>query len=76
MARTIATALSMPLAERRMRREAMMARLRASTIQQWFAGFVDTLRETRVHRRAAEPPIAATPAPWPLRSANSGARYH
>jgi len=76
MARTIATALSMPLAERRMRWEAMMARLRASTIQQWFAGFVDALRETRIHRRAAEPPIAATPAPWPLRSANSGARYH
>ena len=76
MARTIATALSMPLTERRMRWEAMMAKLRASTIQQWFADFVDALQETRIDRRAAEPPIAAAPAPWPLRSANSGARYH
>jgi trehalose 6-phosphate synthase len=76
MARTIATALSMPLAERRMRWEAMMAKLRAGTIQQWFAGFVDALWETRSHGRAAEPPIVEPPAPWPLRSANSGAQYH
>jgi trehalose 6-phosphate synthase len=76
MARTIATALSMPLAERRMRWEAMMAKLHVGTIQQWFAGFVDALRETRIHGRAAEPPIAEAPALWPLRSVNSGARYH
>jgi trehalose 6-phosphate synthase len=76
MARSIATALSMPLTERRMRWEAMMAKLRASTIQQWFATFVDALRETRIHRRTAEPPIPEAPAPWPLRSANSSSRYH
>jgi trehalose 6-phosphate synthase len=76
MARAIATALSMPLTERRMRWEAMMAKLRAGTIQQWFAGFVDALWETRIHRRAAEPPIAEAPALWPLRSANSSAQYH
>jgi trehalose 6-phosphate synthase len=76
MARTIATALSMPLSERRMRWEAMMAKLRAGTIQQWFAGFVDALRKTRTERCAAEPPIAEAPALWPLRSVNSGARYH
>jgi trehalose 6-phosphate synthase len=40
MARTIATALSMPLIERRMRWEAMMAKLHAGTIQQWFSDFV------------------------------------
>ena len=50
MARTIATALSMPLSERRMRWEAMMAKLRGSTIQRWFADFVDALRETRTAR--------------------------
>jgi hypothetical protein len=44
MARTIATALSMPLTERRMRWEAMMTKLRGSTIQQWFADFVDALQ--------------------------------
>ncbi len=47
MARTIATAFSMPLTERRMRWEAMMAKLRAGTIQQWFADFVEALEETR-----------------------------
>ena len=45
MARTIATALSMPLTERRMRWEAMMAKLRGHTIQQWFADFIDALQE-------------------------------
>src|SRR6185437_1211069 len=50
MARTIATAISMPLIERRMRWEAMMAKLRAGTIQQWFADFVDALEETRTDR--------------------------
>ena len=57
MARTIATALSMPLTERRMRWEAMMEKLRAGTIQQWFADFVDALQETRSDRCAAEPPL-------------------
>ena len=47
MAKTIATAVSMPLTERRMRWEAMMEKLNGSTIQQWFADFVDALRETQ-----------------------------
>ena len=47
MVRTIATALSMPLIERRMRWEAMMAKLRAGTIQRWFTDFVDALQDTQ-----------------------------
>jgi trehalose 6-phosphate synthase len=76
MARTIATALSMPLTERRLRWEAMMAKLRASTIQQWFADFVDALQDTRIDRVAAEPLVAEAPPLMPLRSVNAGVRYH
>jgi trehalose 6-phosphate synthase len=76
MARTIATALSMPLIERRMRWEAMMAKLRVGTIQQWFADFVDALQETQIDKAATEPLIAELPALRPLRSVNSGARYN
>jgi trehalose 6-phosphate synthase len=76
MARTIATALSMPLAERCLRWEVMMEKLRASTIQRWFADFVEALQETRSRRWEPEPPLVESPALWPLRSANSNARYH
>jgi trehalose 6-phosphate synthase len=81
MARTIATALSMPLAERRLRWEAMMVKLRAGTIQQWFADFVDALQESQTDKGPSEPPmvgpqLVGSPASWPLRSVNSGARYH
>jgi len=76
MARTIATAVSMPLTERRLRWEAMMAKLRGHTIQQWFADFVEALQDTRTGRVVAEPPIPEPPPLWPLRSVNSGARYH
>src|SRR5229473_1728789 len=76
MARTIAIALSMPLTERRMRWEAMMAKLRAGTVQQWFADFVDALQETRLDKAAADPLMADPPAMWTLRSVNTGARYH
>lgn len=76
MAWTIATAISMPLIERRMRWEAMMAKLRVGTIQQWFADFVDALQETQIDMAATEPLIAEVPALRPLRSVNSGARYH
>jgi trehalose 6-phosphate synthase len=76
MARTIATAVSMPLAERRLRWEAMMVKLRAGTIQQWFADFVDTLEASQPRKRASEPPMIEPPILWPLRSANSNARYH
>ena len=76
MARSIATALSMPLHERRLRWEAMMAKLRGSTIQQWFADFVDALQETRSDKTPAEPLLPETPAVWPLRSVTSGVPYH
>jgi len=76
MARTIATALFMPLTERRMRWEAMMARLRARTIQGWFADFVDALQETRIDKGTADPALAEPPTWWPLRSGTNGARYH
>ena len=76
MARTIATALSMPLTERRMRWEAMMAKLRGQTIQTWFADFTDTLHECQLDREALAP-VIAEPALWPLRTVtNGGARYH
>ncbi len=76
MARTIATALFMPLHERRLRWEAMMTKLRGSTIQQWFADFVDALQQARTDDSAAKPPIPDSPASRPLRSVNSGVRYH
>jgi trehalose 6-phosphate synthase len=75
MARTIATALSMSLVERRMRWQAMMQKLRSRTIQRWFADFVDALQRTESDRSAVEPPLPEPPALWPLRSVNSGARY-
>ena len=47
MARQIATALSMSLEERRERWHAMVAKLRSSSIQNWFADFLRALNETR-----------------------------
>jgi trehalose 6-phosphate synthase len=76
MARTVATALSMPLAERRMRWEAMMEKLRGGTIQQWFADFLDALQETQLDKSEIEPIVVESPALWPPRLANSTARYH
>src|SRR3954469_13479620 len=76
MARTIAIALSMPLTERRMRWEAMMAKLRGQTIQTWFADFTDTLRECQLDRNELAPGIAE-PVIWPLRPVTTGGmRYH
>jgi trehalose 6-phosphate synthase len=74
MARTIATALAMPLAERRLRWEAMMAKLRGHTIQQWFAGFIEALQDTQLDRSEIEPAVAEPL--WPSRSADRAARYH
>ena len=74
MARTIALALSMPLPERRMRWEAMMARLRSHTIQQWFADFVEALQEIQDRKGTAMQPMTEPPALWPLRSVKAGAR--
>jgi trehalose 6-phosphate synthase len=69
MARTIATALSMPLAERRLRWEAMMEKICTGTIQQWFADFVDALQDTGDEQTERSPPLAET-THWPYRSAH------
>jgi trehalose 6-phosphate synthase len=76
MARTISTALSMPLIERRMRWEAMMVKLRNHTIQGWFSDFVDTLQRAQNRNDTIEPPIPEPPTLWPLLAVNSSARYH
>ena len=77
MSRTIAVALSMPLAERRMRYEAMMKKLQSHTIQQWFADFIDALHDGQTNRVAAAKPILAGASPlWPRRASHSGSRYH
>jgi trehalose 6-phosphate synthase len=76
MARTIALAVSMPLAERRMRWEAMMVKLHSHTIQRWFADFVDALQETQLDKVPPEPLVTEPPTLWPLRSVNGGVRYH
>ena len=77
MARTIATAFAMPLTERRMRWEVMMTKMRAGTIQQWFADFVEALEGCRRSGTGPdEPPLAEPPTFWPRRSANSNLRYH
>ncbi len=76
MAGTVATALTMPLTERRMRWEAMMEKLRTGTIQRWFADFVDALQETQADKPVVEPLLVEPPTLWPLRSVNSGARIH
>jgi trehalose 6-phosphate synthase len=78
MARSIAMALSMSLSERRLRWEAMMEKLRSSTIQQWFANFVDALQATQTDDGGATVPaiLEDPPALRPLRSVNGGVRYH
>jgi trehalose 6-phosphate synthase len=76
MARTIATALSMPLPERQLRWEAMMEKLRSRTIQQWFSDFVEALQATPIENGGAMPESTEPPTVWPLRSVNSGSRYH
>lgn len=76
MARTIAMALSMPLPERRMRWEAMMAKLRKHTIQQWFADFVDALQETQIDKGTMTQPTIEPSTLWPVRSVNAGGWYH
>jgi trehalose 6-phosphate synthase len=71
MARAIAVALAMPATERRMRWEAMMSRLRAGTIHQWFSGFTAALEATRA---AGWPPASRLPAMVrPLRSLTGAA---
>jgi trehalose 6-phosphate synthase len=74
MARTIATALSMPLLERRMRWEAMMAKLRAGTIQEWFSDFLDALQDAHAanDKTVVDGPSAEPPVVWPIRSFGGG----
>jgi trehalose 6-phosphate synthase len=76
MARAIATALTMPLTERRMRWEAMMAKLRRGTIQQWFENFVEELQATQLDKGEVPPVMPDQPTPWPRRTAQAGARIH
>jgi trehalose 6-phosphate synthase len=82
MARVIASAFAMPLIERRMRWEAMMKKLRAGTVQQWFSDFISALDDAYASRDGREPPPAPIPDPltvWPPRTAasgGSGSRYH
>ncbi len=76
MARTIATALAMPLSERRLRFESMMDRLRRHNIQRWFADFVEALRDSHGEKAEGEPPVAEPPNVWPLRAAQSSVRVH
>jgi trehalose 6-phosphate synthase len=67
MARTIAVAFAMPLLERRMRWEAMMAKLRRRSIQHWFSSFVEALQKARTAREAAAfTTVLRPPSPWPL----------
>jgi trehalose 6-phosphate synthase len=73
MARTVAAALAMPVTERRMRWEAMMAKLNAGTIQQWFADFTEALQDTQGTGSAM---VAEPPTLWPRRVTDIAARYH
>jgi trehalose 6-phosphate synthase len=63
-----------------MRWEAMMAKLRAGTIQDWFADFVDALQ--RAHAANDQSPAEALPAKppvvWPVQAVGSGigSRFH
>jgi trehalose 6-phosphate synthase len=65
----------MPLSERRLRWEAMMAKICSQTIQQWFADFIEALQDTGFDRAELEPVVSEPPL-WPRRSGDRGARYH
>jgi len=75
MARQIAVALSMSLEERRERWHAMVAKLRSSSIQDWFADFLRALNDTRrmPARLATSRPAAA---PVLLEMAGRSAQRH
>jgi trehalose 6-phosphate synthase len=63
MARAISAGLVMPHAERRERWQAMIAKLKASSIQFWFADFVHALAEVR--RVASPGPVPGYPLSMP-----------
>jgi trehalose 6-phosphate synthase len=75
MANAIALALAMPLAERCMRYEAMMRKLRGHTIQRWFADFIEALQGCRIDRSAGALERAGATPLWSLRSVRGGARF-
>ncbi|MBV9533346.1 MAG: trehalose-6-phosphate synthase [Bradyrhizobium sp.] len=64
MARVIALALSMPLAERRLRYEAMMAKLKNHTICDWFDNFIHALQVSQSEHAAEPVPAIAEPEPF------------
>src|SRR5438552_5090763 len=68
-------ALSMPVTGRQMRWEAMMEQLHGSTIQQWFADFLDPLQETQFVKSEIEPLVTEQPALWPVHASQPGERY-
>jgi trehalose 6-phosphate synthase len=72
MARAISSGLVMPIEERRERWQAMLAKLKARSIQFWFADFVHALGEvSRVTApgSAGDPPPPAAPPSFALRGA-------
>jgi len=72
MARCFATAFAMPLVERKLRWDAMMIKLRAGTIQQWFADFLEALQDAHGSEVPANDKVATDPpAGWALRSVGS-----
>ena len=70
MARVLAMAASMPSAERRMRYEAMMDKLRRHSIQDWFADFTRALRDSQ-----SEDAAQAGGALWQRRTVHGIARH-
>ena len=76
MARAIATALSMPLTERRLRFAAMMERLKSHTIHDWFSDFVGALRDSRIEKETSEPALPDPAILLPRRSAGPLLRYY
>ena len=66
-ARQIANALAMGVEERRQRWHSMMATLRASSVQNWFTDFLDTLADVRrAPSRLAAPRPASLPVMFDL----------
>jgi trehalose 6-phosphate synthase len=68
MARQMATALAMGLEERRERWHSMMAKLRAHSVQDWFAEFVRALTDTRRSARLTAPRPGTLPVVLDLAS--------
>lgn len=71
VARALSSALSMSILERRERWLAMMARLRARTIHQWFADFVSALDDTPLRDAT---PLPEERSPLQLAATNGNTR--